>query len=447
MIKIKLQKNNFLIFISIILILTQCNQYQKKSMDNENIKDIERSIREEKKLYETNLDSILGVCQFVSKTDFFHREKTDYQINAKWKQYIIKKLEIPEKYKQKDIISLIKLFLCKDYNYINQIRQKITNSFLKNNNNLCFLSYSDLVDTIITLKTYYLDKNQHKDLIELKKESIYLLDFPTYILPLNSKVQLINTYKKKLGNEMFCFYLESELFSKSYFDINSKTKSNYDLSAFLSNWKDFKITFLYKIDKATFLKFINYLKTIKLLLKENQLTKKQLTDPRNNGGINNYYNFIEIINKDIIEHLTLSRFNELFKDIIDFQNKSCEIFFIKKLFCNDLNKIENYIINHKELLFFYDQKYKRSSLLLSILKKEYDIMELLLKHGANINHQNFNKITPLILAVNTKDIKAINILLKYKPNLLLKNCNNEIALDIAKRKALPEITKLLSNLY
>ncbi len=30
---------------------------------------------------------ILDIFQFVSKTGFFHREKTDYQISSKWKQY------------------------------------------------------------------------------------------------------------------------------------------------------------------------------------------------------------------------------------------------------------------------------------------------------------------------------------------------------------------------
>lgn len=414
----KFLMNHFFICFLVSWIFNGCNSNQSYLMQTKKIKDNERSIREEKRLYEKNKNYITN--GFIKKID----KKYDKQIN---------------------IIDLIKQFLCINYDYIDNIRKKTKAIFnLDKKDNEDFLSFSDLIETnILCLKSYFINDDK---MLELINDSSYLIDFPTYLLPLEPKIQLINQYKIKFDKNIFLFLIENEVFTKSFFNINSKDNEKYDLITFLDNWKNIHITLMFKRNINNFLKFKNYLKTIKYFLDKGFLDNTKLDDPRNNNDIFNYYNFIKIINTDILDSLTLSKFNLLNQDLLDFKNKTYEIFLIKKLFDNDLNKIEKYIKKHKDITSFIEPKYKQTSLFEAIKKNEYNIIELLLIHGSNIDHQDFNLITPLILAVNKKNLNSIKILIKYKPDLSLKNSKNLTALEIANKKSYYNIIDLLTKL-
>ncbi|MCH9632564.1 MAG: hypothetical protein S4CHLAM6_09020 [Chlamydiae bacterium] len=57
-------------------------------------------------------------------------------------------------------------------------------------------------------------------------------------------------------------------------------------------------------------------------------------------------------------------------------------------------------------------------------------------NGADVNCQNQNDRSPIMVAVEQSSIKAFKLLLKYKQHLTLKNEMDKTALDIAKRKCI-----------
>ena len=70
--------------------------------------------------------------------------------------------------------------------------------------------------------------------------------------------------------------------------------------------------------------------------------------------------------------------------------------------------------------------FKQSPLMYSICEFRHDIMRLLLKNGADKYFQTELGNTPLMIAVNVNNIEAVKILIEYGVDDLLENtyCNN-----------------------
>ena len=74
-----------------------------------------------------------------------------------------------------------------------------------------------------------------------------------------------------------------------------------------------------------------------------------------------------------------------------------------------------------------------------------DILELLLKNGANPNLDQENRTSfPLHEAVMRKDINALELLLKFKADKNNKNKDGKTALDLAVETNFKKAQKLLS---
>ena len=69
--------------------------------------------------------------------------------------------------------------------------------------------------------------------------------------------------------------------------------------------------------------------------------------------------------------------------------------------------------------------------------------ELLLRHGANINAQDNEGNTPLMLVAKYKDKETVQILLEHGVSTTLKNKKDETALNIAKK--FPVIKKAIED--
>jgi ankyrin repeat protein len=83
------------------------------------------------------------------------------------------------------------------------------------------------------------------------------------------------------------------------------------------------------------------------------------------------------------------------------------------------------------------------ALLASAQEGHESIVRLLLEAGANVNHVSKDQATPLILATHRGHTQIVRVLLIKNANPSIK-FGNETALDIAKRKRLSKIVKMLS---
>lgn len=88
-----------------------------------------------------------------------------------------------------------------------------------------------------------------------------------------------------------------------------------------------------------------------------------------------------------------------------------------------------------------------TALTIASFRGMYNIANMLLKHGGNIDHQvkNDGNNTSLHYAVNTGSINLIKVLLSYKPNLLLLNNHLRSSLDEATIKKYTEIYNILAE--
>ena len=77
--------------------------------------------------------------------------------------------------------------------------------------------------------------------------------------------------------------------------------------------------------------------------------------------------------------------------------------------------------------------------------KIIDIVELLIKKGANVNHKNILGQNPLFFAVEENDIDTVKLLLKSNANCNITDNNGVTPLCIASQKGFCDIAKLLIN--
>lgn len=78
--------------------------------------------------------------------------------------------------------------------------------------------------------------------------------------------------------------------------------------------------------------------------------------------------------------------------------------------------------------------------LLSVIDREkpdrYEILELLLKHGAPINKRGINDWTPLHMAAARNDIVALKLLVKYRADLSIKTHIDDYATPLEEARIL-----------
>ncbi|MGL4560851.1 MAG: ankyrin repeat domain-containing protein, partial [Brevinema sp.] len=82
----------------------------------------------------------------------------------------------------------------------------------------------------------------------------------------------------------------------------------------------------------------------------------------------------------------------------------------------------------------------------AVYAEEFDIVDYLIKYGANINHREINGDTSLHIAIRRKN-KEITKLLLSQPNIEwnIKNIYGETPLDIAKESNDPELFLIINN--
>ncbi|XP_066922250.1 ankyrin repeat domain-containing protein 23-like [Clytia hemisphaerica] len=75
----------------------------------------------------------------------------------------------------------------------------------------------------------------------------------------------------------------------------------------------------------------------------------------------------------------------------------------------------------------------------------YDMVKLLLEHGASVNMQDSDGNTPLHSAVLFHCVENVKELLKYNPNIYTENCDGATAVDFARNISDDEVERLLTG--
>ncbi len=90
-----------------------------------------------------------------------------------------------------------------------------------------------------------------------------------------------------------------------------------------------------------------------------------------------------------------------------------------------------------------------TALTLAVSKSLINIVNVLLKHGANIDQQvkGSHKNTPMHIAISMGNLNLIKLLLSYKPNLLIQNAQGKNILEEATSKPSTEIYKMIAEEY
>lgn len=81
----------------------------------------------------------------------------------------------------------------------------------------------------------------------------------------------------------------------------------------------------------------------------------------------------------------------------------------------------------------------------AVYDEDYELVELLLKNGVNINLQINRGMTPLILATRYENEEIIKLLLSYGADVNIKDNKEKTAFDYAKLYRYTNIVKLLEN--
>ena len=86
-----------------------------------------------------------------------------------------------------------------------------------------------------------------------------------------------------------------------------------------------------------------------------------------------------------------------------------------------------------------------TALFYAIRFQYYDICELLLQSGANVDQKNERRMTPLMFAAQTRDYIACSLLLQYNPDIHETDNSGNSALSLADSHNQKECYRLLEN--
>lgn len=106
---------------------------------------------------------------------------------------------------------------------------------------------------------------------------------------------------------------------------------------------------------------------------------------------------------------------------------------VKFLLKNEFNRAD---VNHANI-------FKETALWKAFNKKRYDILKFLIEQNANLDIQDFNGNTPLLVACRDGNIELVKLFLENNANLNIENENEETAVLIACIKGYNDIAMLL----
>lgn len=82
-------------------------------------------------------------------------------------------------------------------------------------------------------------------------------------------------------------------------------------------------------------------------------------------------------------------------------------------------------------------------LMLAVRRRNFDLVDILLHHGAHVDIQNNNGSTALMMASRARTDDLVTLLISYGANLHLKDINHNTALHYASTKGCSDIVKRL----
>lgn len=138
-----------------------------------------------------------------------------------------------------------------------------------------------------------------------------------------------------------------------------------------------------------------------------------------------------------LDTLYSSKEDVLSKALVD----KLEIIRYRDGYDSDFLRIINRVLNTGDIN--YKDALGNTLLFWEVSFYDFELIELLLKNGANPNIQNLYQITPLINAVKNQNIKAVRLLLEYGADVSITTFDGKNAFNIAKNLKNKEIEKLL----
>ncbi|KAL3313063.1 Ankyrin-2 [Cichlidogyrus casuarinus] len=112
---------------------------------------------------------------------------------------------------------------------------------------------------------------------------------------------------------------------------------------------------------------------------------------------------------------------------------------VKAVVNSDLPRVQVLVITSNQS----PDNLKRTPLHWACAKEHFTIVNLLLEYNADLNAQDQDGFTPLMLTALTGNIQLFNILLTYNSNISLKNYQSQTALHLSVIKCHDEITHIL----
>jgi len=331
-----------------------------------------------------------------------------------------------------------------------------------------YMKYTEHINSFYTMKNLDLDQSYFNDSTHLNKNGLQIV-FQNVIkknnlfLMTNEKVLFLleqnnldkNIFTKKLANYQEKFRLHNQLM------VLTDKEDNQDIEKFVNLFT------LYAIDARDYHYFFNikiYEKAFKILSnrkKKNILflqainvyverDKHAMLHFHIDHSRDNFYKFANKSANTYLHHLvTIEDIDRITMHNIKFLADSNMI--------HDINKFQNTPVYYAII----SKQYMKTSILINrgaklnlknILGKsplrytfgEYNITELLLKNGANVNSYGIKSTdNPLFYAIINNDIKLIKLLIKYKANLNYQDENGNTSLHYYLHHKNPEVLRML----
>jgi ankyrin repeat protein len=114
---------------------------------------------------------------------------------------------------------------------------------------------------------------------------------------------------------------------------------------------------------------------------------------------------------------------------------------ILAIYSNNL-EVANYLLQNVKNINYLSKS--GSALMAAVIKENYEFTKQLIEKKANLDFQDSNGQTALIMAINTNNVPIIELLISAKANVKIKDNYNKEALDYALKTNNQKIIKLLN---